>query len=437
MKNFTLNGLILCFFLAISNLAQAQAPVADFECCFRLVEQYETVQILDKSTNSPYQWTWEVYDSFTNAWVMNLSSGDVFSDPWGEGNTEFSQNPEFAFDREGCFTVVLTAKNASGQSIARKKCYLKVVSVSTYYPGFGSYGPLGDNHIYADYGQIRDNGGELQEYTNDQNLGTKSFLKITPSNKQKITLNFKQIKLADLGDTIRVYDADTINPSRLLASLTFSNNGQYPTYTTTGSALYFYFKSDASGIDSGYHAEFYTESGKPFMPNLAYTHNNVVANFSNSFISTFRGLHKFAYDINWILDNTVQPQFNNKDTFVYIAKDLATHKLCIEAKKCDSTISYCANFNANTSVHSFTNSINSISVYPNPFHNILQIQNNLDVSINKINFYTIYGQEIEMKLVEKDGAYELHPIVPLTSGMYVITVEYADGRIANISVLKN
>lgn len=437
MKNCTLNGLILCFFLAFSNLAQAQAPVADFESCTRLIEQYETVQLFDKSTNSPYQWTWDVYDSFTNSWVMSLSSGDVYSDPWSTGNTEFTQNPEFAFDQIGCYTIVLTAKNASGQSVARKKCYIKVISITSYYLGYGTYGPLGDNHVYSDYGKIFDDGGEFLKYSNNQNIGTKSHVLITPSNMQKITIDFKQLRFADIGDTLRIYDANQINPSKLLAALTFANNGQYPTFTTSGSAMYVYFKSDASGIDSGYHAEYYTESGKPYKPNLAYTHNNVSMNFPISFISTFRGLHKFSYDINWILDNAVQPQFNNKDTFVYTAKDLATHKLCIEAKNCDSTISYCANFNANTSIQSFTNSINSISVYPNPFHNILQIQNNLDVSINKINFYTIYGQEIEIKLVEKDGAYELHPIVPLASGMYVITVEYADGRIANISVLKN
>jgi hypothetical protein len=77
--------------------APTATPIIDFVAERTTIEQYESVKIFDLSENGPYEWTWDVYDSTTYAtsdYYPNLADGDLYSDPWGTGADEFSQNPE-------------------------------------------------------------------------------------------------------------------------------------------------------------------------------------------------------------------------------------------------------------------------------------------------------------------------------------------------------
>ena len=139
----------VCLFMALS--AEAQVPVVKFTANKLVIEQYESVQLFDSSTNNPIEWEWNVYDSTTYAsssFYPNLANGDVYSDPWGSGNDEFSKNPEFAFDLPGFYTVTLRCRNSSGWStVLVKKGYIECVLPTQYNIGYGTCGENNDKSV--------------------------------------------------------------------------------------------------------------------------------------------------------------------------------------------------------------------------------------------------------------------------------------------------
>lgn len=322
----------------------AQAPVADFKVCKKIIELYGTLSINDLSTNSPNDWVWDVLDSTgTNSMLV---SGDAYSDPEGNGRNEFSKNPEFSFSIKGCFTIKLTSKNGSGSSTPKVKyCCVQVIDISDYYPGYGNYGPRQDNQIYSEYGEIYDNGGINTNYTNNQGYGTKSYLKITPSNGEKITIKFKQIKLAD--DTIFLYNADTVNNSKVLAKITSSSNGTYPLFTTSAAKMYFIFKSNGSNTDSGYRAIFYTiqDPSKPLNKQIIIDRNLV--NKPSAFVNINKSLLVNNHTREWYVNDTLITNYTNKDTLFHTFYNTSSYKVCITISNCDTSYSNCI-FSSNT-----------------------------------------------------------------------------------------
>ena len=87
-----MDSIVKCF----NAVAPTAIPVVDFVADRVLIEQYESMQVFDLSSNGPFEWTWDVYDSTTYAssgYYPNLTDGDLYSDPWGTGNNEFTRNP--------------------------------------------------------------------------------------------------------------------------------------------------------------------------------------------------------------------------------------------------------------------------------------------------------------------------------------------------------
>ncbi|MFK7925965.1 MAG: PKD domain-containing protein [Bacteroidia bacterium] len=87
---------------------QAQAPVAAFSadtmigCApFPLVVNFQ-----DQSTNTPTSWLW------------------TFGDANGSSST--LQNPAFVYSTPGCYTVSLTATNASGSNTSTQSCFIEI-----------------------------------------------------------------------------------------------------------------------------------------------------------------------------------------------------------------------------------------------------------------------------------------------------------------------
>lgn len=440
MENITkklFKSLAIIGLLFISDI-KAQAPVADFECCFRVITQYESVQINDLSTNSPYQWVWDVYDSTTYASSMyypNLANGDLYSDPLSRGNNEFSKKPEFAFDVVGCYTVKLTATNANGSGVKVKKCYIIVIPPIQFNLGYGTYGPKGDNRIYNDFGTIYDDGGPNLNYGNNQGVNTKSFLKITPANQQNIYLKFRQMKLANAEDTLFVYDADTIVPGKLLAAFTSNNSNISSTLVTTGPAMYLLFKSGTSGVDSGYQAEFYTSSGRPYMPVVRYTYRDTVINSPTVFVNQYNSVFRPAYDMKWYVDDTLKSSFTNKDTFRYTFTTAKVYRVCLKAETCDTVISYCRNINALSSLNSVKLDF-GLKVYPNPFTDIIHIDD-LDIDrLSQLSLFDMNGREVGMTYIQSGNKLQIQPDVNLTNGVYVLKVVMNDGLYGYIKLNK-
>ena len=343
-KIYLITKLILVLLMfSFTQETYSQAPVADFKSCLKVVKKHDVVQFFDLSSNIPTQWEWDVYDSITYANepdygpVVDMNSGNIISDPFLNGNGHLSKNPEFQFELTGCYTLVLKATNQNGTASIVKNCYIRVVEISDIVIGFGTYGDLNFN-----FGKIYDNGGMNFNYSSNQGINTKSYLKIKPENNFNITLNFKQIRLADSGDYLAIYDSDTINANKLLGIVNNTNNSQLLTFTSTKPNMFVVFYSNGSGVDSGFMAEFYTDNN-PLVVNKKFKTIRNVINSPSIFVNNNNDPFIFNYKREWFVNDTLQTAFTNKDTLKYTFNNGNPYKVCIVISNCDSSYEYCVN----------------------------------------------------------------------------------------------
>lgn len=326
-------------------VAPTVVPLADFVAEELLVEQFATVKVNDLSDFGPYQWTWDVYDSSDLNNIKSIANGAVELD---NGTTVNSQNPEFFFLEPGCYTVELVSRNDIGSSIKKKKtCYITVTLPTQYLLGFGFYGPNGDNVVESPTGTIFDNGGRNINYSANQGLGSRSFLRITPCNAKKITLNMTQLKFSNTGDKLRVWDGKAPGGpnTTLLASWT-SNNTTPRSVTATSGSMYILFESDATGQDSGY-AGFYTSELGPatvtppsFSPSTPIGYNNTPVKFTNT-TSTIIGVPTWE----WTVDGDVVGTQSNLN---YVFTTDQTYNVCVEVKSCVGNSKTCSLYEVTT-----------------------------------------------------------------------------------------
>ena len=329
------DSVLKCF----SNIAPVAVPVGDFTSCSRVIEQYSSVQLFDKSTNGPWEWVWDVYDSSENVWAT-LSGGEIQADPYNRGNDEFSPNPEFQFDFPGNYTVVLTSKNDIGSSKRLVRKYSIIVNqTNNYYLGFGVYGIRKDNRVTSNYGSIIDNGGPSLNYGNNNNATSKSYLAIVPDAQTPVTIKFHQLKFADTNDYVMVYDDDTANGGQLIAKLTSTDNGTTPSFTSTSNMMYVTFTSNSTGVDSGFYATYsaagYGDTYKPLEIDHSLTLTGLKVFNKHRDIAYLNSYQK------WTVDDVHLNAFNGIDTLRYTFTDTATHKFCLEVSSCDSTKKVC------------------------------------------------------------------------------------------------
>ncbi|MES2617497.1 MAG: immunoglobulin-like domain-containing protein [Bacteroidota bacterium] len=327
--------------------APTQKPVANFIANRVTVEQYDIVKLFDLSTNGPWEWKWDVYDSTTYAnslYYPNLAGGDVLSNPNNNGSTEFSQNPEFMFNEPGCYVVELTSRNDIGYSAVKKKiCYITVTLPTDYYLGSGSYGPNLDNIVGSPSGTIIDNGGTTANYTNGQGYGTRSYLLITPCNAKKIELSMTQLKFG-ANDNLRVWDGKN-SSGTLLATWNNSNKSPLKVTATSGS-MFILFESDAAGVDSGYLGTYKSELGPAVAPTPAFTTVNS-PNYNSTpikFINTTQNIVGVP-TWEWTLDGAV---FSNKAEPGLTMYTDGKYEVCLEIKSCVGNNKSCDSINVIT-----------------------------------------------------------------------------------------
>jgi len=329
------DSIVKCF----SVVAPTAIPVVDFVADRVSIEQYESMQVFDLSSNGPFEWTWDVYDSTTYAssgYYPNLTDGDLYSDPWGTGNNEFTQNPEFAFDIPGCYTVVLTAKNDVGPSAPKRKvCYITVTLPTQYNLGYGTYGPNNDNVVGSPSGTIFDDGGPNLNYGGGQGLGTRSYLQITPCNASKIVLKMTRLKFKDAGDNLSVWDGKTPGgPGTTLLAKWGMNSKAPQTVTAKSGSMYLLFESDNAGSDSGYAGSYTSELGPATLPvpqfstNTVPSYNATPILFTNT-TSKLVGVPTWE----WTIDDNQVARNANKD-FRYTFYTDGQYKVCLEIKSC-------------------------------------------------------------------------------------------------------
>ncbi len=329
-----------CFLYAMSS--KAQAPVANFGVDKRFIEIYETVVFSDSSTNSPTQWEWEIYDSFTNRNdpfdpVSDLSNGYV---DYSTGSNQ-SKNPEVTFYRTGIYTVKMRSRNASGWSAKKTmKKYIKVVESTKYYLGFGSYGRYSDNIVDSDYGTIMDDGGSGQNYSNNQGQSTRSHLLIRPCKAKSITLKMYQLKFRDTGDVLYVFDDDHENYSHQIAKWTLGSTNNR-TVTATSGSMYLIYKSNGTGADSGYIGTYTSVLDTvPSNYTLDFQTDSLYKSvpFHLKDLSTgFPG----APEITWLIDGSFLKFKKNGLNSTIDAN--GTYNICMNYKGCDIDTMVCKN----------------------------------------------------------------------------------------------
>ncbi len=329
------DSVVKCF----NVVAPTQVPVADFIASTVVVEQYNAVQFSDLSTNGPWQWMWDIYDSTTYLNDVNFSSQDgivglATGEVYGAGfSEETKQNPVFYFDLPGKYTVELVATNDVGPSNKKRKLmYIECIAPTQYSLGFGTYGPNGDNVVGSSTGTIFDNGGPNLNYGNNQGLGTRSFLQITPCNATKINLTMTRLKFKDAGDILKVYDGKNA-AGTLLASWTAGDKAVQKVSATSGS-MYILFTSDASGVDSGFAGFYTSELGPATLPTPSYTtstspgYNSTPLYFTN----TTQGVPGVA-TWEWTVDGASVPNNTKKDFKTTFTAD-GKYEVCLTVRSC-------------------------------------------------------------------------------------------------------
>ncbi|MCC6817862.1 MAG: DUF5011 domain-containing protein, partial [Bacteroidia bacterium] len=340
------DSIVKCF----NVLAPASVPIVDFVASNNYIQQYEVAKFHDISENGPYQWKWDVYDSISYAsqgYYPSLASGDVIADPSRLGFNELTSNPEFEFDVPGCYTVLLTAINDVGPSAPRiKKCYITVSLPNIYNIGFGTYGLLGDNHVETPTGIISDNGGRFLNYDNNQGIGSRSYLSISPCNAKKITLQLNQIKLKDNNDKLRIWDGKTAGGpgSNLLA--VFDNNSKGPKkLIATSGHMYILFESNATGNDSGFYGFYTSELGPAILskPEFKADVSQIYAGRPISFYNHTPNIVGVP-EWYWTIDSQSIPNNKNKDLH-YTFNTSGQYKLCLDMKTCAGKNRICSTIN--------------------------------------------------------------------------------------------
>ncbi len=410
----------------INVVSPTAKPVAKFESCIRAVEQYGSVRLSDLSTNGPWAWTWDVYDSTTYAsqgYYPNLSDGDLYSDPWGNGNNEFAKNPEFAFDIPGLYTVILKAKNDVGTTMVTKKSYIRVYMPTDFMLGYGTYGPNNNNlEVSHNYGSLYDNGGPNLNYGNKQGVKTKSFLSMEPAAGGPITLRFEQIRLNDNRDTIMVYDDNKINPSKLLATYTSAHNGTYPVLTSTGDKMFFYFSSDSTGSDSGFYAVFYTGGADPGSKGFGIRHNVLKVGKQSLFYNKFNNQHTWKYSKKWKVDGVVKNAYENQDTFKHVFTDTASHTVCLELFNCDDSFTVCESLQFDKGIEG--------KVFRDNNSNCALNTGESGIGHVKVSLYDNSNNFLSSRLTAKDGSFDFvegagqYKLVLDTLGAFRVNCKY-------------
>ncbi len=309
-------------------------PVANFVTNKSLVEQYQTAIFYDLSTNGAYKWLWKVYDSTDVNDVKDIASGDVTPDPFLTGANETTGKPEFAFNRPGCYTVELVSTNDIGNSApVVKKCYITVISPTEYVLGFGTYGPNSDNVVESPSGTIFDNGGKNGNYGNNQGLGTRSYLQITPCNATRIELTLSRLRFNGIGDRLRIWDGKGPGGpnTTLLGSFTAGSKAPQTLVATSGS-MYILFESDNTGVDSGFAGSYTSILGTGSAPTPTFTTNSIPSYNSTPVLftnatSNILGVPTWV----WSVDGS---EAGYKKDFNYTFYTDGQYEICLEIKSC-------------------------------------------------------------------------------------------------------
>ena len=238
-------------------IAPTAKPVVDFASNTNETERYGTINFLDLSTNGPTYWSWYMYDPTDS--VNTRLDVESFNTNLVGNNPYIHANPSVFFNKIGTYTVCLQTSNSIGpSSVLCKKNYVRVTPFKDNPMGAGTVQP-----IYESQGTIMDDGGRTGSYSNSRI----DYATIVPCGAKKITLKFSQFRVRDAGDLLKIYDGTDASGKPLHPGngFTIGNVPTGPIVATSG-AMYLYFSTSGSGVDSGFIASWTTEKGTVAAP---------------------------------------------------------------------------------------------------------------------------------------------------------------------------
>jgi len=306
----------------VTIVAPTAVPVADFIAESNEVELGYNTRIYDLSTNGPTSWSWELYS------------------PTGAGDaTSTAQNPLFDFVETGWHKVCLTATNAVGASTSVcKSRYIECL------PTLDNY--LGPQHATTTkYGRLFDHAGPTANYSNGRKTSF-DYFQILPCGATQIKITFSQLKLADNGDKLRIYDSDQADPSKEVSpkiGITNANQIYFDTATLIlkSGAAYITFESDGSGNDAGFIMNWESDLETPTAPEAKWTTdyakvgNGVKVEFKNASGNT-KGIPTY----NWYVDGNM---VSTGETFSDAFFTDGLYNVCLEASTCTGMDTFCDN----------------------------------------------------------------------------------------------
>ncbi len=317
--------MVKCFYVDSPKLK----PKPDFYSCRRTMQQYDYPEVKNISEEGDYAWEWDVYDSTefkTSGIVRNIANGSI---GFISGN-RFSEEPQFNFAGPGNYTVSLKATNANGSSTIVKPDFFRYINYfdnqyllwNTYNPPANDYGNFGTASI----------GDTINKYSNN----LKNSLHFRSVSGEPFTFKFNRIKMADLYDSVILYDDSVINPSRILCVINSNNNYTTPSFKTTRNNVLVYFSSNSAQTDYGVQGDFYTHGNK-FDYNLKdefeLGHDSaILTNFEAKFFNTKKNFWSYEAYHSWWVDGVFQSRSYGSDTLRYTFKDTGNHQVCLEAK---------------------------------------------------------------------------------------------------------
>lgn len=314
-------------------------PVADFIVSEDTIQVHQSVTFNDISTNGPFAWYWEIFDTFTYVEDINFSSQDgqvgiLTGEVYGKNaNEEFLQNPTFYFDLPGSYNVRLTVSNDSGASLIVKHRHIIVQESRDYTLGFGTFGNNGMNRISTPKGKIFDNGGENYNYENNQGIKTRSYLTIKPCKSASVILKMTKLKFYDSSDILSVFDGENANPSNLLARYSKNSTTNIPITALSGS-MHILFESNGNGVDSGFAGEF-TSTKDTSLKTVANFYADSVYYKSVPFkLISNSTVHSADPIYRWLIDGASAP-YDTRNIFKVVFNDNGLYNILLRINECD------------------------------------------------------------------------------------------------------
>ena len=261
----------------ITIITPSAKPVVDFVSNTNEIERFGTVNLLDLSTNGPTYWNWYLYDPADS--INSRLDVESYNFNLVGNNPNTNANPSVFFNKTGNYTVCLQTSNSKGpSSILCKPNYVRVTPFKDNNMGAGTVQP-----IYESNSCIIDDGGRTGPYSNNRI----DYATIIPCGAKKITLTFSLFKVG-AGDLLKIYDGTDASGKPLHPGTGFTkgNEPKGPIIAYSG-AMYLYFSTDGSGVDSGFVACWSTEKGAVLPPVASFDipdtlYNPIMYTFKNT-----------------------------------------------------------------------------------------------------------------------------------------------------------